>query len=282
MIFPDECKTVGSADEKPAGEKVYFLSRYLVRRTDSGHEVWMVEPEAGTTMLRPIKSSRLLAGTADVCMYPKKVNLHNRTDLIQRALATGKRCTIFTGLDEHRTFICDPSEEELLTIHVYDAEPPRPNLAHIIHDLEETGLFGEYNVQFCDHIADIRKTNAEVYPCRAAGFSRTIDNDRLRGDETVAGCMTARQVLDECYGENAGFSVTDICPANQVAREPFIARCCRSERTGIGVHNNYFGAVVHWGATPRTIAEAVFAVCDGWKERNSTEDPEKKSEDENK
>ena len=150
------------------------------------------------------------------------------------------------------------------------------------HMVEETGLFGEYNVQFCYHIADIRKTDAEVYPCRAAGFSRTIDNDRLRGDETVAGCMTARQVLVECYGEDATFSVIDICPANQVAREPFIARCCRSERTGTGVHNNYFGAVVHWGATPRTIAEAVFAVCDGWKERKSKEEPEINREEDEK
>ena len=274
MIFPDECKTVGSADEKPAGEKVYFLSRYLVRCTDSGHEVWAVEPEAGTTMLRAIKSSHLIAGAADVCMYPEKVNLHNRTDLIRRARTTGKRCTVFTGLDEHRTFVCDPSEEELLTIHVYDAEPPRPNLAHIIRSLEETGLFGECNVQFAYHIADIRKTNAEAYPCRAAGFSRTIDNDRLRGDETVAGCLTARQVLAECYGEDAHFSVTDICPANQVAAEPFIARCCRSERAGTGVQNGYYGAVVHWGATPRTIADAVFAVCDGWRAHTTQEKTE--------
>lgn len=276
MIFPDECKTVGSADEKPAGERVYFLSRYLVRRTDTGHEVWVVEPEAGTTMLREIKSSRLLAGAADVCMYPEKVNLHNRTDLIRRARETEKRCTVFTGLDEHRTFVCDPSEDEILTVHVYDVEPPRPNLAHNIRSLEGTGLFGECNVQFCYHIRDIRKTDAEAYPCRAAGFSRTIDNDRLRGDETVAGCLTARQVLAECYGEEANFTVTDICPANQVAREPFIARCCRSERAGTGVHNGYYGAVVHWGATPRTIADAVFAVCDGWREEQTKQENKQK------
>lgn len=274
MIFPDECKTVGSADEKPAGEKVYFLSRYLVRRTATGHEVWAVEPEQGTTMLREIQSSHLIAGAADVCMYPEKVNLHNRTDLIRRALTTGKRCTVFTGLDEHRTFVCDPSDDEILTIHVYDAEPPRPNLAHIIRSLEETGIFGECNVQFSYHIADIRKTKAEAYPCRAAGFSRTIDNDHLRGDETVAGCLTARQVLAECYGEDATFSVTDICPANQVAKEPFIARCCRSERAGTGVHKGYYGAVVHWGATPRTIADAVFAVCRGWRAHRTPQEME--------
>ncbi|KAF1078514.1 hypothetical protein [Methanogenium sp. MK-MG] len=274
MIFPEECKTIGYADGRPAGNKVYFLSRYLVRRTETGYEVLEVETEDGSSMLREIRSSRLLAGEADIGMYPEKVNLHNRPDLIRRAQQTGKRCTVFTGSDEHMTFVCDPSDEEILTIHVYDAEPPRPNLAHIIRDLEETGLFGECGVQFSYHIADIRKTEAEVYPCRAAGFSRTIDNDRLRGDETVAGCLTGRQVLAECYGKETAFSVTDICPANQVAQEPFIARCCRSERTGIGAHDGYYGAVVHWGATPRIIAEAVFTVCAGWKKRQMEKEME--------
>ncbi|WP_175020529.1 hypothetical protein [Methanogenium cariaci] len=58
-------------------------------------------------------------------------------------------------------------------------------------------------------------------------------------------------MLAECYGAEAAFSVTDICPpANQVTAEPFIARCCRSERAGIGVHDGYYGAVVHWGGPP--------------------------------
>ena len=267
MIFPKECKTVGYAEGRPAGDKVYFLSRYLIHSTDSGYEVLEVKLKEENTMLRDIQSSHLLAGVEDVCMYPEKVNLHNRTDLIRRAKKTGKRCTVFTGLDEHRTFVCDPTDETMVTIHVYDAEPPRPNLAHIIRDLEQTGLFGECGVEFCYHIADIRNTNAEVYPCRAAGFSRTIDNDRLRGDETVAGCLTARQVLAECYGKEAPFSVIDICPANQVAEEPFIARCCRSERTGTGDNAGYYGAVVHWGATPRMIADAVFAVVEGWEKK---------------
>ncbi|MDE4907928.1 hypothetical protein L0665_04805 [Methanogenium marinum] len=282
MIFPEACKIVGYAEGRPAGNRVYFLSRYLVCRTDTGYEVLEVEPEEGSTILREIKSSHLFAGEEDVCMYPEKMNLHNRTNLIQKAQKTGKFCTIFTGIDEHMTIVCDPSDEELLTIHVYDAEPPRPNLAHTIRDLEKNGLFEECNVQFCYHIADIRETSAEVYPCRAAGFSRTIDNDLLRGDETVAGCLTGRQVLAECYGEEAAFSVTDICPANKVAQEPFIARCCRMERTGTGVQNGFYGSIVHWGATPRTIAEAVFAVCDGWNEKNSKEEPEKNREDENK
>ncbi|WFN33647.1 hypothetical protein L1S32_07265 [Methanogenium sp. S4BF] len=269
MIFPEACKIVGYAEGRPAGDKVYFLSQYLVRQTKTGYEVLEVETEEGTSILRDIKSSHLLAGEADVCMYPEKVNLHNRPDLIRRARGTGKFCTVFIGLDEHMTIICEPSDEHLITIHVYDAEPPRPNLAHTIRDLEETGLFEECGVQFCYHIADIRDTASEVYPCRAAGFSRTIDNDRLRGDETVAGCLTGRQVLAECYGEKAAFRVTDICPANRVAQEPYIARCCRMERTGIGVHDGCYGSIVHWGASPRTIAEAVFAVCEGWEKRRT-------------
>lgn len=280
MIFPEACKIVGYAEGKPAGDKIYFLSRYLIHRTDTGYEVLEVEPKEGTSILREIKSSHLFAGEADVCLYPEKVNLHNRQDLIQRAKKTGKFCTIFIGFDEHMTIVCDPSDDELLTIHVYDAEPPRPNLAHTIRELENTGLFEECGVRFSYHVTDIRETAAEVYPCRAGGFSRTIDNDRLRGDETVAGCLTGRQVLAECYGDEATFSVTDICPANRVAQEPFIARCCRMERTGTGIQNGYYGSIVHWGATPRTITEAVFAVCEGWKKR--TTDTKSEEESENK
>ena len=39
--------------------------------------------------------------------------------------------------------------------------------------------------------------------------------------------------------------------------EPFIARCCRSEREGAKSWNGRAGAVVHWGANPVKIYEAV-------------------------
>ena len=82
-------------------------------------------------------------------------------------------------------------------------------------------------------------------------------------DEQVAGCLTGRQILAECYGSD--FPVIDICPANAVSDEPFIARCCRAERSGIQRINGKFGVVVHWGSSPKTIADAVYAMIHEWR-----------------
>jgi len=51
-----------------------------------------------------------------------------------------------------------------------------------------------------------------------------------------------------------------------VEAEPFIARCCRGEREGVGVYRGFFGGVVHWGASPRQIAMTVERVVQGWRE----------------
>ena len=44
------------------------------------------------------------------------------------------------------------------------------------------------------------------------------------------------------------FVLENICPLESVREEPFIARCCRSEREGTGLYKGKYGAVVHWGA----------------------------------
>jgi len=106
---------------------------------------------------------------------------------------------------------------------------------------------------------------ADVYPCHAAGFPRTLDADTLRAGDRVAGCQTARDLVRECYGE--GIMVESICPLEAVESEPFIVRCCRSERAGIERWNGRFGAVVHWGASSRDIAEAVWRVTAAWREQ---------------
>ncbi len=269
MIFPSHCKYVGVAASKPVGEKVYFLSRYLILETTEGYEIIEVEADPDETgMMRKVKSFRILAEPEEVYVHPGQVNLHNRTDLIKKALGSGRRCTVFTGIDEHMTFVLDPDPDEILTIHLYDIRPPRPNLSETIISLEETGIFGELQVQFEHHVRDITELQADVYPCRAAGFDRTLDADELFGGETVAGCMTARQILEECYGTE--FPVIDICPANAVSEEPFIARCCRSERTGTGKYNHKFGAVVHWGASPKQVVDAVFDLVQGWGNTGNT------------
>lgn len=256
MIFPPHCKCVGYAGNKPVGDQVYFLSEYLIHEVPDGFEILAVEAGEGSGMMRPVTSVRVIARAEETCQYPERVILHNRADLIQRAAKTGKRCTIFTGIDEHMTFVCDPDPAVLQTIHVFDVVPPRAHLAETLRSLEGTGLFGELAIRFEYHIRDIRETGAAVFPCRAGGFERTIDSDPLSGTEQVAGCMTARQVLSECYGRE--FSVIDICPANAVSDGPFIARCCRAERAGLQEINGFPGTVVHWGSSPKQIADAVY------------------------
>jgi hypothetical protein len=264
VIFPEHCKNVGHASTRPCKDKVYFLSRYLLRDTPDGHEVLEVtldQNEKG--MMRTLLSSRVLAHENEVYLYPEKVNLHNRTGLVERAFSIGYRCTIFTGPDEHQTFVLDPDLSGFLKIHVYDVSPPRPSLSACIRELEAAGLFGDLSVQFCHHIRDISETGADVFPCRAAGFEKTLDADAMKGGEQVAGCLTASQFYTECYGKD--FHLVNICPLESVSEEPFIARCCRAEREGICSWNGKTGAVVHWGADPVKIYDAVRGLVSRWR-----------------
>jgi hypothetical protein len=266
MIFPGQCREVGYASTKPCGDRVYFLSRYLVRDTGTGYEVLeiMTDP-AGNGMMRSIVASRVIATVRETCWYPGKVQIHDRTRLIELALDTGYRCTIFTGLDEHMIFVLDPDLSGLLKVHVYDVSPPRPSLSACLRELESAGLFGELSVLFCHHTRDITQVKADVYPCRAGGYSRTLDADLMQGGERVAGCLTGSQFLAECYGRD--FVIENICPLESVREEPFIARCCRSEREGIGISKGKFGAVVHWGASPADITFAVNELVMKWRSK---------------
>ncbi len=170
MIFPEQCKEVGYASTKPCGDLVYFLSRFLVRDTGNGYEVLEITPDpAKGGMMRGIVASKVIATARETYRYPDKVQIHNRTRLIEIALDTGYRCTIFTGLDEHMTFVLDPDLSGLLKIHVYDVAPPRPSLSACIRELESAGLFGDLFVSFCHHTRDISLVRADMYPCRAAG-----------------------------------------------------------------------------------------------------------------
>lgn len=266
MIFPEQCKQVGYASTKPCGDVVYFLSRYLVRDTGDGYELVEVTLDpAGKGMMRTIVASKVIATAQETCRYPAKVQIHDRTRLIGLALDTGYRCTIFTGLDEHMTFVLDPDISGLLKIHVYDVTPPRPSLSACIRELESAGLFGDLSVTFCHHTRDITQVRADVYPCRAAGYTRTLDADPMHGGERVAGCLTGSQFYTECYGKD--FELENICPLESVREEPFIARCCRSERVGTGIHKGKYGAVVHWGATPVQIAGAVNELVMEWRKK---------------
>jgi len=256
MIFPEQCKLVGSASAHPCSDKVYFLSRYLVRETGNGPELLEVELDPREKgMMRTILSSKVLANAGEVFRFPEKVQINDRANLVRLASESDYRCTVFTGLDEHMTFVLDPDPALLPAIHVYDVSPPRPSLSACIRELESAGLFGELNIRFIHHIRDITKVKADVFPCRAAGYDRTLDKDTMHGGEHVAGCLTGSQLYTECYGKQ--FTLENICPLESVTEEPFIARCCRAEREGIKTWNGKYGAVVHWGASPSKIASSV-------------------------
>ncbi|HDR73764.1 MAG TPA: hypothetical protein ENN85_07625 [Methanoculleus sp.] len=266
MIVPAHCKEVGYASSKPLGDRVYFLSRYLIHETGGGFEVLAVQAGEGDGgMMRPVRKTRVLAREGEVAVHPEPVNLFNRADLVLRAAQSGKRCTIFRGPDEHMTFVLDPAPEALCRIHVYDAAPPYPSLSRTIAALEATGLFGELMIVFDHHVADIAALDADVFPCRASGYARTLDMDRPSPGERIAGCLTARQLAGENYKDR--YSFVNICPLDAADSEPFIARCCRSERCGVGTHNGLFGAAVHWGASPKEIADAVVALVAQWGDR---------------
>ncbi|ADN37235.1 conserved hypothetical protein [Methanolacinia petrolearia DSM 11571] len=266
MIFPRHCKEVGYASGMPLGKKVYFLSRYLIVETDGGYEIGEVRfVPGGTGLMRDVEEYVCLADAADTTVWPDKVILHNRADLIKKAASTGKKAVIFRGIDEHMSFVIDPDPSALLEVHLYDAKPPVAVLSETAKKLEAAGLFGQEEIEFVHHIIDIEKIEAEVYPCRAGGFEKTLDNDRPEQGERIAGCLTARQFLAEEYGE--GFDVINTCPADRAEEEPFVARCCRSERAG--KVDGKAGWIVHWGASPKDIADAIFAVVAAYREKEA-------------
>jgi hypothetical protein len=266
MIFPTECKYIGSATTKPYGDTVvYFLTKYLIHPIPEGFEILEVEHEGENGYLRKVKSVRILVRSEDITIWEGSITPHDRTGLIKKALSTGKRCTIFGATDEHQTFVLDPDLSGLETVHVYDIIPPRANLSENLKILEALGFFGTENIQFEHHVRDIAKIQADVYPCRAGGFAKTLDRDKLHGGEHVACCLTGRYICGECYEDD--FMFEDTCPLSQVVEEPFIARCCRANRVGIGMYNDKFGVVVHWGSSPRAMLEAMDTLLVAWRER---------------
>ena len=61
----------------------------------------------------------------------------------------------------------------------------------MIRDMESTGMFGDIDVIFSHNLTDTGLVNADVHPCRAAGFARTLDADPMHGGEIIAGCRAS-------------------------------------------------------------------------------------------
>lgn len=263
-----ECREVGIVNGRPCGDGVYFLTRYLLRPSGDSYDVVAVELDPAVPgLLRPVVAEHLLAGADQVVVYPDPVRLHDRALLLRLARASGRRCTVFSGLDEHITFVLDPDNDPLLEIHVYDLEPPRPNLSAGICEIEALGLFGDLGVAFVHHVRDLREVCADVYPCRAAGFLHTLDADPVTAGATVACCTTGRDLVKECH--HVPIVQVDTCPLGQVREGPFVARCCRSERRGLCEVDGLMGTVVHWGDSPARIFDAVRELVAAWRAREA-------------
>lgn len=264
MIFPDECKVIGNASTKPLGDKVYFLTEYLIHPTENGTEVLKVRTKPGTGIMRDIECVEQISAPEDTVFWDEEIlTPHNRADLVKKALSTGKRCTIFGKEDGHMTFVLDPDLSDFLEIHVYDIIPPRPTLSAALEELERIGYFEKDRICFSHHITDISKIEGDVYPCRAGGFAKTLDRDVLLPGEKIVCCTTGRQITHECYGDEYTFEET--CPLAYVDAEPFIARCCRIERKGVRTVNGKLGVVVHWAANAKEIAKAIDELLGVWR-----------------
>jgi hypothetical protein len=267
MIFPRECKEVGFAETKPCGDRVYFLSDYGIRKTGRGHEIIRFHKGPGeTSLMRTVDRTEVIVSADEVTWHPYPVNIHNRAGLVRLAAQSGSRATIFKGLDEHVTFIVDPDPTAFLTIYVYDVVPPAlPSLSYAIRDIEATGMFEDTGVVFTHILTDTGLVDAEVHPCRAAGFKRTLDADAMHGGEVIAGCRASAGVYRECYGGD--FRLNDICPLGTVEKEPFITRCCQKDRVGMVTINGLSGTVVHFGASPPAIYAAVTRLAETWRSK---------------
>lgn len=274
MIFPRFSREIGIADVKPYGDLVYFRTKYLVEKTKKGWRVLGVSTDSGGEIMHTPQEYTLLASEDECVMHEGKVNLYNTAFLYNTALASGKKCTLFRGLDNHMTFVIDPEPDFLLKVYVYDVTPPYANIWETIRKLEEDGVFGPLNVEFVNCTQDISELNADVYPCHAAGFDATIDKTKLTGSETVAGCESGRLLLSEMYKDNYNFKFINICPAERAMLEnkgPFIAKCCQEYRLGPKSSANITGFIVGWGASPKSVIDAVYDVCERYRRKISAE-----------
>ncbi|AEH61496.1 conserved hypothetical protein [Methanosalsum zhilinae DSM 4017] len=266
MIFPEEYKHVGvcrTGDDRT--DRVYFLSRYLVCQHDSGWRLYSVR-SSEKPILTHVDSLELIADTHEIIWYDEKLNIKNRRLLIETAarLCSGEITTvIFTGIDEHITFIHRPDTDCIRTIQVLDIEPPLPWLADCIRRLDNSGLFSDLEIRFEEKITDLHRFQGKdtVFPCCCSGLEgQFLDSDLItRKKVTLIGCEISDSIFRSRYPDKE-YTRRSFCPFSCDLVTPdseFIARCCRKEMCGPAVINGYRGRVVHWGATEYEIAEAV-------------------------
>jgi len=261
MIFPEDYKTVGIKDDERPGDPIYFSTEYLISR--NGPRLYRVT-SVGEGFMRDVEKLELISSGSEIVEWPEKVDTRNRALMIELASGLkqkGVRTVIFTGPDEHVTFVHEPDPSQILNIDILDVCPPNPPwLVYVIDRLESCGVLGDLTVRFRPKVLDLREFESEsvYYPCRASGLGRSLDSDRVVHDlPRIVGCEVSREIFRATYpGKEHEF--VNICPSQSIEPDgPFIARCCRSERRGLTRKNGHLGVIVHWGDGPYQISEAI-------------------------
>lgn len=283
MIFPDEYKRIGCAEEgkTPPEEqnRIYFLSRYILEKTPSGYQLYEVDTE-GDGFIRARSAAEKIAEADEIIVCPEEKNIKNRTLLIEtsdrllreenaRRQSGQKKASvvIFQGIDKHVTFVKDPDISEIQEIQLIDIYPPNPPwLIDCVRRLDASGIFGDLQIKFTEKTADISiyQSDRTIFPCRSSGLTgKFLDSDRLdpnQKDWVLVGCDTSRQIVETLY-PGLSYEFKDMCPMRSPLtkpEKPFVLRCCKSENSGKRVTiNGNPGIVVHWGAGEWEIAESI-------------------------
>lgn len=261
MIFPEDYKIIGIKDDERPGDPIYFSTRYLISR--DGPRLYQVTSR-GEGFMREVEKLELISSSTEIAEWPGKVDTRNRALLIELASGLkqkGARTVVFTGPDEHITFVHEPDPSQILNIDILDVSPPDPPwLVYVIDRLESCGVLGDLTVRFRPKVLDLREFESEnvYYPCRASGLGRSLDSDRVvHGFPRIVGCEVSKEIFLSTYpGKEHEF--VNICPSRSLEPDgPFIARCCRSEKRGLTRKNGHLGVIVHWGDGPYQISEAI-------------------------
>lgn len=284
MIFPQEYKHVGVTyipPEDSENEPIYFLSQYIIVNRCEGEnkKYWLYEVQhEGQGLLREARDITLIAGPDNIMNYEETLNIKNRNLLIETALSLCKgdiTTVLFTGIDNHVTFVHDPDLSEIIEIEILDVAPPYPSrLCDVVRRLEKSGIFGEFGMRFTENIVDLKQFEGKntVFPCSASGLSgKCLDSDIItEPGSLLVGCEIS-QALFESRFPGLDYDFISICPfSSDIVKptKPFIARCCQAERSGQVTINGIPGATVHWGASEFQVADAIRSLVRRLKEEN--------------
>jgi hypothetical protein len=273
MIFPSHCRLIGVVEKYcrkkySPSDVIYFSSQYLMDfNSPETCDIYEIKSE-GEGFLRKATGVRKIVSSNETLLYDEPVDITNRADLVKKA---SKLCDdrvntiIFRGIDRHMTFVHKPDMGALVKVDVFDVSPPDPAwLAYNIKRLDGSGMFGELMLDFNYNVLDLKKyednSRTTIFPCKSSGLSGLFLDSLEQepdGDIKLVGCNTSKLVFEARYPLKK-YELINICPLSiKEHKNPFILRCCQSDKLGPVEISGVPGVVVHWGANPREIYEAV-------------------------